>query len=168
MEGPGTTWTTETDEEQYRRGLYMYWKRSFVHPSMLAFDAPTRQESEAQRTRSNTPSQALVLLNDPTYVEAARVFAQRMLAEGGSSIEEQIQWAYRQALSRPARPEETALLRDLYRTQHKAYQDDEEGAMKLIQTGIAPLEETASPAELAAAISVTRAIFNLHEMITRY
>ena len=102
VQGPGTTWTAEEDEEQYRRGLYMYWKRSFLHPSMLAFDAPTRQESEAQRASSNTPSQALVLLNDPTYVEAARVFAERMLMEGGDSLEEQVQWAYRRALSREA------------------------------------------------------------------
>jgi hypothetical protein len=168
VQGPGTTWTAETDEEQYRRGLYMFWKRSFLHPSMLAFDAPTRQESEAQRTRSNTPSQALVLLNDPTYVEAARVFAQRMLQEGGQTLDEQIRWAYRQALSRDARTQEAALLKNLYESQLESYEGDEQDAVRLIQTGIAPADSTASPAELAAATSVTRALFNLHEMITRY
>ena len=168
VQGPGTTWTAEEDEEQYRRGLYTYWKRSFLHPSMLAFDAPTRQESEAQRASSNTPSQALVLLNDPTYVEAARVFAERMLMEGGDSLEDQIQWAYRRALSREARPEEAALLMNLYGAQFDSYEDDEEGAMKLIKTGFAPADEELPPAKLAAATAVTRAIFNLHEMIMRY
>lgn len=168
VQGPGTTWTAEQDEEQYRRGLYTYWKRSFLHPSMLAFDAPTRQESEAQRTYSNTPSQALVLLNDPTYVEAARVFAQRMLTEGGSTLDEKIQWAYREALSRDTRPEELTLLGSLYASQYQSFEDGEEDAIKLINTGIAPADDGISPAKLAAATSVTRAIFNLHELITRY
>lgn len=167
VQGPGTTWTPEQDEQQYRRGLYTFWKRSFLHPGMLAFDAPTRQESEAQRASSNTPSQALVLLNDPTYVEAARVFAARMLREGGEGLEAQIQWAYQQALSRPARPEEVGLLRQLHAAQLANFERDEAKAMKLINTGIAPAAESLPPAELAAATSVTRAIFNLHEMITR-
>ncbi len=167
VQGPGTTWTAEEDAEQYRRGVYMYWKRTFVHPSMLAFDAPTRQESEAQRASSNTPAQALVLLNDPTYVEAARVFAARMLASGGETLESQINWAYQEALSRPPRTEELALLLDLHASQLAAYEADEDGAVQLIKTGIAPAEAE-SPAQLAAATAVTRAIFNLHEMITRY
>ena len=171
VQGPGTTWQAEQDAEQYRRGVYMYWKRTFLHPGMLAFDAPTRQESEAQRASSNTPAQALVLLNDPTYVEAARVFAARMLEEGGASLDEQIVWAYREALSRAPRIEELALLRDLHTTQLAMYEADEAGAMQLIKTGVAPTDSklyTASPAQLAAATAVTRAIFNLHEMITRY
>lgn len=168
VQGPGTTWTTEQDQEQYRRGVYMYWKRTFLHPGMLAFDAPTRQESEAQRASSNTPSQALVLLNDPTYVEAARVFAARILTEGGATVEEQIDWAYREALSRPARPQEVTLLRDLHAAALAGFAEDEEGAIKLISTGIAPKEDAVPPAELAAATSIARAIFNLHELITRY
>ena len=168
VQGPGTTWTSEDDEEQYRRGVYMYWKRTFLHPGMLAFDAPTRQESEAQRASSNTPSQALVLLNDPTYVEAARVFAERMLAEGGSDLTSQIQWAYREALSRDAREAEIGLLQQLYQSQLAGFTADEESAVKLVSTGIAPEADDASPAEMAAATAVTRAIFNLHEMITRY
>ncbi|MEM8487494.1 MAG: PSD1 and planctomycete cytochrome C domain-containing protein [Bacteroidota bacterium] len=167
VQGPGTTWRAEENEEQYRRGVYTYWKRTFLHPGMLAFDAPTRQESEAERASSNTPAQALVLLNDPTYVEAARVFAARMLAEGGSTLNEQIGWAYREALSRAPRNEELDLLRDLHATQLATYEADEAGAVQLIKTGIAPVDENA-PAQLAAATAVTRAIFNLHEMITRY
>ena len=82
--GGDLSYPIEQDENQYRRGMYTFWKRSFLHPSLLAFDAPTREECTAERTVSNTPQQALVLLNDPTYVEAARAFAQRIMAQGAS------------------------------------------------------------------------------------
>ncbi|MBX2822187.1 MAG: PSD1 and planctomycete cytochrome C domain-containing protein [Rhodothermaceae bacterium] len=168
VKGPGTTWTAEEDEEQYRRGVYTYWKRTFLHPSMLAFDAPTRQESEAKRSESNTPSQALVLLNDPTYVEAARVFAQRIMDEGGESVESRMQWAYREALSRDARPEELQLLTQLYSANKTEFAEDESLALQFVSTGNAPLAGSASKAELAAWTSISRTIFNLHEMIMRY
>ena len=167
VQGPGTTWTAETDDEQFRRGLYTYWKRTFLHPSMLAFDAPTRQESEAQRAVSNTPSQALVLLNDPTYVEAARVFAGRMINEGGPSVRDRLTWGYQQALSRTPRETEIEVLAGLYHSQFAAFEAEESSALQLISTGIAPVD-AASPAELAAWTAVARSIFNLHEMITRY
>ena len=86
-----------------------------MHPSLLAFDAPTREECTAERTRSNTPTQALVLLNDPIYVEAARVFAARIIREGGKSLDERIGWAVRQALSRPATGAERQVLSQLAR-----------------------------------------------------
>ena len=75
---PVREYESDHGESQYRRGLYTYWCRTFLHPSLLAFDAPTREECTVERPRSNTPLQALVLLNDPTYVEAARVFAERV------------------------------------------------------------------------------------------
>jgi hypothetical protein len=80
--------------------LYTHWQRTFLHPSLLAFDAPSREECTARRPRSNTPQQALALLNDPTYVEAARVFAERILREGGPSAEQRLDFAFRLALSR--------------------------------------------------------------------
>jgi mono/diheme cytochrome c family protein len=111
---PPREWEDSTGEDQNRRGLYTWWQRSFLHPSLLAFDAPTREECVAERTRSNVPQQALALLNDPTYVEAARAFAARI--EGsGDSFEERIDWAYRRALSRAPSGEEVAILRGLYR-----------------------------------------------------
>ncbi|MFA6242357.1 MAG: DUF1553 domain-containing protein, partial [Candidatus Hydrogenedentales bacterium] len=88
-------YATSTGDDQYRRGLYTIWKRSFLHPSMLAFDAPTREECTAERVASSTPLQALVLLNDPTYVEAARCFAERIERCGGQTPEECIAWAFR-------------------------------------------------------------------------
>ena len=158
----------EVDEQQYRRGLYMYWKRSFLHPGFMAFDAPDRQESTAERAVSNTASQALVLLNDTTYVEAARVFAQRIISEGGTSVEDQLDWAFRTALSRETRPEERAVLTNLHQSQLAQYRNDAETAYQVVRTGIAPVPESVDPAELAAWTAVARAIFNLHEMIMRY
>jgi hypothetical protein len=111
---PPREWDNSSGEEQHRRGLYTWWQRSFLHPSLLAFDAPTREECVADRTRSNIPQQALALLNDPTYVEAARELARRIQDEGGKSFEARIDWAYRRALSRQPRDEEIGILRALY------------------------------------------------------
>ncbi len=116
---PPREWEGSPGEDQYRRGLYTWWQRSFPHPSLLAFDAPSREECVAERTRSNIPQQALVLLNDPTYVEAARAFARKIQDEGGESFEARIDWAMRRALSRPPRVEELEILRGL----HEAHRD---------------------------------------------
>src|SRR4029078_10987656 len=79
---PKREYSASTGDDLYRRGVYTFWQRTFLHPSLLTFDAPTREECTINRTTSNTPLQALVLLNDPIYVEAARVFAQNLLKEG--------------------------------------------------------------------------------------
>src|SRR5262249_11545139 len=97
--GPASTFpppggATRRGEGLYRRGLYTHWQRSFPHPSLLAFDALSREECCVERPRSNIPQQALVLLNDPTYVEAARVFAERILKEGGASVGDRLAWAF--------------------------------------------------------------------------
>src|SRR6185312_3547373 len=91
---PTRTSHASQGEEQYRRGLYTHWQRSFLHPSLQAFDATTREECTAERSRSNIPQQALVLLNDPSYVEAARAFAARVLREGGNSPGDRVAWAF--------------------------------------------------------------------------
>ena len=154
-------------DDLYRRGLYTYWRRSFWHPSLRAFDAPAREECVTQRPRSNTPQQALVLLNDPTYVEAARGLATKMIRDGGASIEQRIEFAFRRAVARPPRKNETAVLSQLYRQQAMRYQADEKAAGKLIGVGELPKPENITPTELAAWMSVARAILNLHETITR-
>ena len=100
---PTRTYEASTGAEQTRRGLYTWWQRSYLHPSMLAFDAPSREECAAERTRSNIPQQALVLLNDPSYVEASRAFGLRILKEGGKETHDRISWAWRQALDRDPR-----------------------------------------------------------------
>lgn len=151
----------------YRRGVYTYWRRSFWHPSLRAFDAPAREECVAQRPRSNTPSQSLVLLNDPTYVEAARVLGTRMMQQAKGDPQRGIRWGFRRAVIREPLPSESAALTHLYNRQRDRYRADETAAASLIQIG-----ETKPPAdvpvtELAAWTSVARTILNLHETITR-
>jgi hypothetical protein len=111
---PQREWQADHGENLYRRGVYTYWCRTFLHPSLLAFDAPTREECCVERPRSNTPLQALVLLNDPEYVEAARAFAERILREGGSSTEERIRFAFRQTLNRKPQRQEVDVLSTLH------------------------------------------------------
>jgi hypothetical protein len=155
-------------EDLYRRGLYSYWKRTFLHPAMLALDAPSREECTADRPRSNTPLQALVLLNDPTYVEAARVFAERIIRDGGPNTEERIRLAYNRALSRAPRPEELKLLAATYQRHLEQFKSDSAAATELIKAGEWPVPQDIEAPELAAWTSVARVILNLHETITRY
>ncbi len=152
---------------QYRRGLYTHWQRTFLHPSLLAFDAPSRDECTAERVRSNTPLQALVLLDDPTYVEAARALATLTLQSGGQSVEQRLNWIFTRALSRvPTAPERTVLT-GVYERQRGIYSRDEEAAKALLTVGEAPVPAGMKPAELAAWTAVARVILNLQESITR-
>jgi mono/diheme cytochrome c family protein len=164
---PKRDWYADKGENQYRRGLYTYWCRTFPHPSLVAFDAPSREECVAERARSNTPLQALVLLNDPTYVEAARAFAVRIVTEGGETDEARIAFAFRAALSRPPRTDEMRLLTDLAGKHRAEYRADKTAAEKVLNAGQAAPPKDKDVAELAAWTSVARVILNLHEMITR-
>ena len=134
----------------------------------MAFDAPSRQECTAERATSNTPMQALTLLNDPSYVETARVFAARIVQEGGESVTERINWAYQWTLSRPPEPKELEIVTNLYEKHQAEYTANVDAADALVATGEAPVMEGIKPAELAAWTSVARVILNLHETITRY
>ncbi len=154
-------------DDLYRRGLYTYWKRTFLNPSLLAFDAPSREECVADRARSNTPLQALVLMNDPTYVEAARSLAEHLLQEGGSTLLERLNYAFRRVVARPARPAESAVLAGLYQKHLQEYTSDPAAAQKLITAGEHPAPKGLNPTELAAWTSVARVILNLNETITR-
>ncbi|MBI2826837.1 MAG: PSD1 domain-containing protein [Planctomycetia bacterium] len=164
---PVREYEADHGEDLYRRGLYTYWCRTFLHPSLLAFDAPTREECTAERNRSNTPLQALVLLNDPIYVETARVFAERMLRQSGAS-EERIGWAFGRALSRQPTSDETRVLVSLAEKHREHYAAHVDEARKLVATGEWPVPQDVDPAELAAWTSVARTILNLHETMTRY
>jgi hypothetical protein len=164
---PVREWQKDSGEPQYRRGLYTYWCRSFLHPALLAFDAPSREECTVERPRSSTPLQALVLLNDPNFVEAARAFAGRIMRAGGASDSERITWAFRQALSRGPKPEEANILAELLARHRREFTSDPDAAKQLLQVGdVAPAKHV-SPAELAAWTSIARVILNLHETITR-
>ncbi len=164
---PTREWEADTGENQWRRGLYTWWQRSYLQPSLLAFDAPSREECTAERTRSNIPQQALALLNDPTYVEAARVFAARIVKEGGADTAGRIAWAYRQALGRAPRADELRVTMALFGKHLALYANDAAAAEQLVKAGLAPVTKDVNVSELAAWTSVARVILNLHETITR-
>jgi hypothetical protein len=164
---PKRTYKPDTGDGQYRRGLYMHWQRQFLHPMLRAFDAPSREECTAQRPVSNTPLAALTLLNDPSFVEAARVFAARILREGGATESQRIGWAWRMVLSRPPSEREAAALARLYRLERQQYESDRTAAARLVRVGLAPQPEGTDAVELAAWTAVGRALLNLNETITR-
>lgn len=152
---------------QYRRGLYTWWQRSYVHPSLLAFDAPTREECAAERNRSNIPQQALVLLNDPTYVEAARAFAIRMLQECSGDNVTRIEWGWLQALGRKPESNEVEALRQLLVKHRAEFEANRAAAASYVKTGASSIPSDLEPAELAAWTDIARVLLNLHETITR-
>ncbi|MBX6311482.1 MAG: PSD1 domain-containing protein [Isosphaeraceae bacterium] len=168
LQFPNRDYIPHTDERQYRRGLYTHWQRTFLHPMLANFDAPSREECTASRTVANTPQQALTLLNDPTFVEAARVLAGKLLASLASSDEERIDLLYQRALARPATPKEKESLCRFLAAQREIYRSQPEAAQKLIRVGLAPVPTVGTEPELAAWTSVCRVVLNLHETITRY
>lgn len=163
---PTREWQNDSGEGLHRRGLYTWWQRTFTHPSMLAFDAPSREECTAERNRSNIPQQALVLLNDPTYVEAARAFAARILQTGGDTTK-RIEWAMQRALQRKPTVEEARTLSSLFAKHLTDYQKDPSAAEALLKVGAAPVAANLNKPELAAWTHVARVLLNLHETITR-
>jgi hypothetical protein len=162
-EGP---YVQEQGPGLYRRSLYTYRKRTVPHPSLSTFDAPSREVCQVKRPRTNTPLQALELLNDVTYVEASRHLAQLMLAQADSSPSQRLTLAFRRATGRaPGGAELAVLVRGLERYR-KALRDDPEAARRLIHTGASPAEDT-DPAELAAYTAAAGVILNLDETITK-
>lgn len=165
---PKRTYPQDHGERLYRRGLYTHWQRSFLHPEMLIFDAPSREECVADRPRSNTPQQALTLLNDPAYLEASRVFATRILQQGGDNTDARLEWAMSRAVARPPAAAELQILRQLVDKHLQQYRADPDAARALIgASGEAPVDPQLDPAELAAWTSIARTILNLHETLTR-
>jgi len=164
---PKREYSASLGDDLYRRGVYTFWQRTFLHPSMSNFDAPTREECTVNRVNSDTPLQALDLLNDPIYVEAARVFAQHILRDGGRTASKRLDWAFSRAVSRKPTAAERGALAALYRKSLARFAAAPGDAKQLIQVGDAPLTDDAKPAELAAMTTVARAILNLHETITR-
>jgi hypothetical protein len=172
---PGELWRELADTEYhrdsgeglYRRGLYTFWKRTVAPPAMMTFDAAGREACMVRETRTNTPLQALNLLNDVTYVEASRVLAQRILGQGTSSDRDRLTLAFRLVVSRSPRAAELhVLLASLAR--HRAhYRSDRPAAIKLASVGEAPHDPRLDPAELAAWTAVCGVILNLDEAITK-
>ncbi|MGB1128803.1 MAG: PSD1 and planctomycete cytochrome C domain-containing protein [Haloferula sp.] len=157
-------WDTNPGTDQYQRSLYTFWKRQNIHPSMLAFDAPTRQECTASRNITNTPAQALALLNDPQFVEAARVLAARVIeqAEEGERIDRLFEFT----LQREPTEEERRIVTKLHQQMLERYRDKPDEAEALLRVGQASNPELA-PDLHAAWTTTARVVLNLHEFITR-
>jgi hypothetical protein len=163
---PRRTYKADSGPSQYRRGVYTHWQRQFLHPMLKAFDAPSREECTAQRPISNTPLQALTLLNDPSFVEAAHTLAARALHEGGPSDAQRIRWMWRTVLSRWPEEREVSVMSRVLQHSREEYAGEPGLAGKLLQVGQAP-RPSGDAAELAAWTAVARVLLNLDETITR-
>ena len=153
------SYTPDQGDNLYRRSMYTFWKRTMPPPSLNTFDAPDREKCTVRRLMTNTPLQALVLMNDPTYVEAARVLAERTLKEGGKDDAHRIAYAFERATARKPSAREVAVLRDVLRQQP--------ATEKVIRIGDSVPDAKLNPAELAAWTTVASVILNLDETITK-
>jgi hypothetical protein len=166
--GNGTNVYVEgTGDDLYRRSMYTYWKRSVPNPAMLAFDAPFRETCSVRRTRTNTPLQALNLMNDPTYVEAARLLAVRMLREGGSSSESQVTLGFRLVLSRAPRAAELKILTSACDHAVQEFREDAAGTEELLKVGATSAAFDGDRSTLAAMTIVASTILNLDEAVMK-
>jgi hypothetical protein len=153
-------------DDLYRRSLYTYWKRTVAPPTMVTLDATSREACTVQRSRTNTPLQALALMNDVTFVEAARALGQRLLADRSTSVSDKCRNAFLAATARPPRAEELAILVRRYERNLERYQADPEAARRLVHVGESPVDESLDPCELAALTTVASLVLNLDEVLT--
>jgi hypothetical protein len=168
----GDNWTAQKYTQDhganlYRRTMYTFWKRTCPPPSLATLDAPDRETCTVRRSRTNTPLQALVLMNDPTYVEAARKFAERILREGGTSTAERLAFAFRTVTARQPTEAELAVLARVLARQQATYRSDPAAAKRMLATGESPADASIDPAELAAWTMVASAILNTDEALTK-
>lgn len=174
LQFPDRDYHPSADSQQYRRGVYMHWQRTFLHPMLANFDAPSREECTGLRIEANTPQQALTLLNDPTFVEAARGLALRSHSAGSSqstlsdSDADTVRWMLRETLFRQATADETESLKAFLAGQREHFRKQTADAEKLLSVGLPFGNTTLDPVELAARTSLARVLLNLHETITRY
>jgi hypothetical protein len=164
--GPAT-YVQGKGEDLYRRSLYTYWKRSVPNPAMLIFDAPFRETCAVRRSRTTTPLQALNLLNDPTYVEASRLLAQRMIKEGGTLPESRIRYGFRLVTAREPHANELNILGKSLRHMEVSFRTDRTSAEELLKVGETKPNPLLDPVELAAYSIVATTLLNLDETITK-
>jgi hypothetical protein len=177
LQFPNRQYIHDNSYAQFRRGVYMHWQRTFLHPMVANFDGPSREECIANRVQSNTPQQALTLLNDPTMVEAARVLAASILkasldpsSKESANLNDELRigMAIQRALSREPNHAEVVELATFLNEQRKHYAADIEAAGQLTSIGISHHDRSIPASELAAWTALCRVILNLHETITRY
>jgi hypothetical protein len=160
-------YTQDHGEALYRRSLYLFWKRTAPPPTMITFDAPSREKCRARRERTNTPLQALITLNDPQYFEAARHLGYRMIREGGAEDASRLRYGFRLATGRSPCDSECTVLEESLAAQRAHYNGDLEAAKKTISVGESPVPEDVPPPDLAAYTMVASLILNLDEVLTR-
>jgi hypothetical protein len=154
-------------EDLYRRSMYTFWKRAAAPPGMLLFDAPNREVCTAERSRSNTPVQALALMNDVQYVEAARAVAERIMQHGGNTTEERIAYAGMLIMGRPPSSVEMDALRKQFDAQLSDYRAAPDAALALVQTGESKYPAELDAAELAAWTLVANALLNTDAVVNQ-
>ena len=164
---PGTTWLNSSGEDLYRRTLYTFWKRTVPHPAMLAFDVPDREFCVVRRATTNTPLQALVLWNEPGYLEAARQLGTRMWREGGGGDPSRLRFAFRLVIGRLPTAEETRVLGATLARLRDDFAQAADDAAAFIKIGESPVDAAIPPVELAALTAVANMILNLDEAITK-
>ena len=165
--GGGIDWQTSTGDDKYRRGLYTTWRRSNPYPSMAAFDAPNREVCTVRRSRTNTPLQALVTLNDPVYVEAAQALARRAIAEAGPTPANRVDRLFKLCLARPPREAETQRIVQLYEQALADFQQSPEEARKMATDPLGSPAANVDLADLAAWTVVSNVMLNLDEMFLK-
>ncbi|MEM7783895.1 MAG: DUF1553 domain-containing protein [Planctomycetota bacterium] len=163
----GLRFKRDTGAKLYRRSIYTYWKRSSPPPNITLFDAPTREKCIVRRGKTNTPLQALVLMNDPQYVESAKFFASRIIKEGGKTVRDKIKFAFKTAVAKEPSKEVVDVLENLHQQELSTFQEEIERAKGLLSIGEKAIDEGLDKAELAAWTIVSNLIFNLDEFVTR-
>jgi hypothetical protein len=164
---PGTTYVESKGDDLYRRSLYTFWKRTVPHPTMNVFDAPDREVCIVRRSITNTPLQALTLLNDPIFVEAARKLAERSIHEGGSVPQTRLAYAFRLATGRKPDTADLEILHSTFTRMLAAYRKDEAAAHSLLTVGASGFDSSIPLSELAAYTAVANVILNMDETITK-
>jgi hypothetical protein len=167
---PTRKYTADSNpDQQWRRGLYVHWQRQFLHPMLKAFDAPRREECTAQRSRSNTPLAALTLMNDPTFLEAARGFAVRILqnpvflSERPAIDKERIRFAFQEALSRAPLDNEQSIVQSLLDKSRSNFKANPKSATEFLAIGLSKPPLGTDPIELASWTAISRALLNTAE-----
>lgn len=160
-------WPQSEGDDVNRRGLYTFWRRTTTYPTFRIFDAPSREVCTVSRPRTNTPLQALVTLNDPTFVEAARVFAKRILRDSGPSVDERLTFAFRSTVSRYPDAHELQTLRRIHDDETTQFQANTTAATALITNGDESVAENDDAAELATWVTIANVLLNLDESLTR-
>ncbi|MHB0957614.1 MAG: DUF1553 domain-containing protein [Pirellulaceae bacterium] len=161
------TWPVSEGRDRFRRGLYVFWRRTVPYPSMATFDAPSREVCTMRRLRTNTPLQALVGLNDPVFVEAAQALARRIVCEGGSPNEQRARYGLQLCLCRPPDPAQVKILVELHASERDHYRQDLAAAASMATNPLGPLESESDVADLAAWTVVANVLLNMDSVLNK-